>query len=346
MSEFLLISMNEATTHNFLSTNSKFTIPDLKVGTLDVLVSLSGELAKLDTFLESIVKKVAQYMADILEDNRDKVQENLLHFDLTTYITRFQWDKAKYPVQQSMKNISVTISKMRVIQIDNELKGKASVYNSIKGNLGSLLTRILADIVKKEDFVLDSEYLITLLVVVFFPLVLFIVIYSDWQKTYEMLSEMVVPRSSILLSEDQHSGLFSVTLFRKAKDDFKLKAKEKKVFIVRDFQYNEEKLKADKEEITQLSTDKKKQLGPLGRWLKVTFSEAFIVWIHTKALRVFTESILRYGLPVSFQPMLYKHLDSSDPVTDASIDIPGLNLNQQEYPYVYYKIDCNFFDFK
>ena len=31
---------------------------------------------------------------------------------------------------------------------------------------GSLLTRNLGDLVKKEDFVLDSEYLITLLVVV------------------------------------------------------------------------------------------------------------------------------------------------------------------------------------
>lgn len=31
---------------------------------------------------------------------------------------------------------------------------------------GSLMTRSLADIVKKEDFVLDSEYLITMLVVV------------------------------------------------------------------------------------------------------------------------------------------------------------------------------------
>lgn len=31
---------------------------------------------------------------------------------------------------------------------------------------GSLLTRSLADIVKKEDFVLDSEYLVTLLVIV------------------------------------------------------------------------------------------------------------------------------------------------------------------------------------
>lgn len=33
--------------------------------------------------------------------------------------------------------------------------------------------------------------------------------------------------------------------------------------------------------------------GPLLRWLKVNFSEAFIAWIHIKALRVFVESVLR-----------------------------------------------------
>lgn len=31
----------------------------------------------------------------------------------------------------------------------------------------------------------------------------------------------------------------------------------------------------------------------------------------------------------------------------ATMDIPGLNLSQQEYyPYVYYKIDCNLLEFK
>lgn len=34
--------------------------------------------------------------------------------------------------------------------------------------------------------------------------------------------------------------------------------------------------------------------GPLLRWLKVNFSEAFIAWIHIKALRVFVESVLRW----------------------------------------------------
>uniref|UniRef100_A0AAX7W5B3 V-type proton ATPase subunit C n=1 Tax=Astatotilapia calliptera TaxID=8154 RepID=A0AAX7W5B3_ASTCA len=321
----------------------------------------------LFAFLLIVVKKVAQYMADVLEDSRDKVQENLLAngVDLVTYVTRFQWDMAKYPIKQSLKNISEIISK-QVTQIDNDLKARASAYNNLKGNLqnlerknaGSLMTRSLADIVKKEDFVLDSEYLITMLVVV--PKTS----YADWQKTYETLAEMVVPRSTKLLFEDSDSGLFSVTLFRKAVDDFKHKARENK-FTVRDFQYNEEEMKADKEEMTRLSTDKKKQFGPLVRWLKVNFSEAFIAWIHIKALRVFVESVLRYGLPVNFQAMLlqpnkknmkklrevlydlYKHLDSSAAIIDASMDIPGLNLSQQEYyPYVYYKIDCNLLDFK
>ena len=40
------------------------------------------------------------------------------------------------------------------------------------------------------------------------------------------------------------------------------------------------------------------------RWLKVNFSECFMAWIHVKALRVFVESVLRYGLPVNFQGMV------------------------------------------
>ncbi|KAM6350173.1 V-type proton ATPase subunit C 1 isoform 2-T3 [Podargus strigoides] len=349
MTEFWLISapgektcqqtwekLHAATTkNNNLSTNSKFNIPDLKVGTLDVLVGLSDELAKLDAFVEGVVKKVAQYMADVLEDSKDKVQENLLAngVDLVTYITRFQWDMAKYPIKQSLKNISEIIAK-GVNQIDNDLKARASAYNNLKGNLQNL----------------ERKNAIS---------------YNDWVKQYETLAEMVVPRSSNVLFEDQDSYLCNVTLFRKAVDDFKHKAREYK-FMVRDFQYNEEEMKADKEEMNRLSTDKKKQFGPLVRWLKVNFSEAFIAWIHVKALRVFVESVLRYGLPVNFQAMLlqpnkktmkklrevlydlYKHLDSSAAaIIDATMDIPGLNLSQQEYyPYVYYKIDCNLLEFK
>lgn len=92
MSEYWLISapgdktcqqtwetMNNVTSkQNSLCENFKFHIPDLKVGTLDQLVGLSDDLGKLDAYVENITKKVAGYLGDVLEDQRDKLIENLL----------------------------------------------------------------------------------------------------------------------------------------------------------------------------------------------------------------------------------------------------------------------------
>lgn len=82
--------------------------------------------------------------------------------------------------------------------------------------------------------------------------------FNDWNAGYEKLTDMIVPRSSSLITQDQDFGLFNVTLFKKVVDEFKLHAREKK-FVVRDFTYNEEELAAGKNEITKLVTDKKKQ---------------------------------------------------------------------------------------
>lgn len=153
--------MNNVTSkQNSLCENFKFHIPDLKVGTLDQLVGLSDDLGKLDAYVETITRKVAAYLGDVLEDQRDKLIENLLAnngetrhepvissrnnwgipfilVDLSQYITRFQWDMAKYPIKQSLRNIADIISK-QVGQIDADLKTKSSAYNSLKGNLQNL----------------------------------------------------------------------------------------------------------------------------------------------------------------------------------------------------------------
>jgi V-type H+-transporting ATPase subunit C len=42
------------------------------------------------------------------------------------------------------------------------------------------------------------------------------------------------------------------------------------------------------------------------RLCKTNFSEAFAAWVHIKALRIFVESILRYGLPPNFQAAVLK----------------------------------------
>lgn len=69
---------------------------------------------------------------------------------------------------------------------------------------------------------------------------------------------MIVPRSTIMVTQDQDFALYTVTLFKKVVEEFKLHAREKK-FVVREFVYNEEELAAGKNEITKLVTDKKKQ---------------------------------------------------------------------------------------
>lgn len=348
---------------NNLSTNFKFHIPELKVGTLDVLVGLSDELGKLDVYAESVVRKMAHYMGDVLEE-KDKLKEHLLVNGATMmgYLTKFQWDMAKFPTKQPLKNIADQIAK-QLSQIDTDLKGRSHAYNSLKGSLqtlekkstGSLLTRSLADLIKKEDFVLDSEYLVTLLVVVRKISV------NEWLAKYESLTDMIVPRSSQKLAEDNDNVLFSVTVFRKVADEFKHKCVENK-FSVRDFVYNEEDLLAEKNEVTKLNTDMRKQFAPLVRWLRVNFGEAFLCWTHVKALRVFVESVLRYGLPVNFQAMLlappkksqkklrevlhqlYSHLDNSGTGGPGAelVDIPGLNLVSSDYyPYVFYKLSID-----
>ncbi|XP_047379519.1 V-type proton ATPase subunit C 2 isoform X3 [Sciurus carolinensis] len=401
MSEFWLISapgdkenlqalerMNTVTSKSNLSYNTKFAIPDFKVGTLDSLVGLSDELGKLDTFAESLIKRMAQSVVEVMEDSKGKVQENLLAngVDLTSFVTHFEWDMAKYPAKQPLVNVVDTLAK-QLAQIESDLKSRTAAYSALKATLenlekkstGNLFTRTLSDIVSKEDFVLDSEYLVTLLVIVPKPS------YAQWRKTYESLSDMVVPRSTKLIAEDNEGGLFTVTLFRKVIDDFKIKAKENK-FTVREFFYDEKEIKREREEMTRLLSDKKQQYqtscvalkkgsstfrdhkvkGPLLRWLKVNFSEAFVAWIHIKALRVFVESVLRYGLPVNFQAVLlqphkksatkrlrevlnsvFRHLDevAAASLLDASVEIPGLQLSNQDYfPYVYFHLDLGLLD--
>lgn len=302
---------------------------------------------------------------DVLEEKQDKVLENLQVNDMypEQYLTKFSWHKEKYPTQQPLKKIAEIIS-MQVGKIDSDLKTKATAYNTIKNNLqtlerkenGSLMTRNLANIAKKEHFVLGSEYLQTLLVVV--PKSFS----TDWTACYEKLTDMIVPKSSQLVMEDNENCLFTITMFKKVVEEFKHHAREKK-FVVRDFVWDDSAIAANKEQLTKLAQDKKKQFGPLVRWLRVNFGELFIAWVHVKALRVFVESVLRYGLPVNFQAMilqpnkgktrklreqldqLYAYLDGNQSGTTEHVDIPGIVMAQHEYySYVYLNMKVSLFE--
>lgn len=64
---------------------------------MDQLVGLSDDLGKLDAYVEQVCRKLSAYLGEVLEDNRDKLQENLLannseyRFVLCIFSVNFIW---------------------------------------------------------------------------------------------------------------------------------------------------------------------------------------------------------------------------------------------------------------
>jgi len=354
--------LNKATKKKNLSKNWIFNVPNLKVGTLDQLVEVSDDVTNLDSYSEQVMRKVASYTREIIQDPEELNQILLIRGqDFHTSLIKFQWDVAKYPTNQSLKNIQAMISR-QVSDIDSELKKRSKAYNGLKFELlnrnkrktGSLMSRDISEYIRKEHIVLGSEYLITLIVILPLDLI------SEWAASYETITDMVVPRSTEFVYQDNEYALVTVTLFRKVVDEFKHKAKERK-FVVKDFEFNQEEIDNNLVEDTKLASEIQKKHGPLVRWLKTNFAESFEAWIHIKILRIFSESVLRYGLPVCFQAILilpevkaerklreilkkiYGQLDSTTSYYECDYDIPpGLGLNPTEYfPYVSTRINMN-----
>lgn len=348
-----------------MSSAAKFNLPNLKVGTLDALMALSDDLAKLDQFTELIMIKVYNYMANALEENDlHKLPEytKVNNKDLGAYCNSFVWDVAKFPTKVSIKEIHDIIAK-NLTKIEKDFKTKSTTYNNLKSNLaqhekketGSLVTRNLGPIVKEEDFVVASEYLVTACVVV--PKLNV----KEWEGSYWKLADFVVPGSSHCVYQDGEQFLYTVTMFKKTMDAFKNNAREKK-FIVRDFTYSKERIDQASNEVKNLQKAKDRAYVPLIRWLKGNFSEAFVNWLHVKALRLFTESVLRYGLPATFLTValepskklekklreklhsMYSELDIND-VQGAEVgEIPGVFMGGDYYPYVSFDVNTAFVD--
>lgn len=87
-------------------------------------------------------------------------------------------------------------------------------------------------------------------------------------------------------------------------EDFKSRAREKR-FIVREFNFDSTSHASNEEAISQLEAEVDRLRIGLIRWCKAHFGETFIAWMHIKVIRVFVESVLRYGLPVNFVVILY-----------------------------------------
>lgn len=110
---------------------------------------------------------------------------------------------------------------------------------------------------------------------------------------------MVVPRSCSLITSDDEFTLYAVTTFKKHSMEFIHKCRERK-WTPRDFKYVEGGKEEERKEVDRVGADEKKLWGEALRLGRTGWSEGVMVWVHVLALRVFVETVLRYGLPLDF----------------------------------------------
>jgi V-type H+-transporting ATPase subunit C len=304
-----------------LSVNYRLTCPDLRVGTLDSLLALSDDLVKVNSASEQVVEKVRR---QFLELETQSGREHGVDQPTTTdarntdggltidgesverFLTTFEWDEAKHPARRALKETVEKLSE-RVARIEEEFKLKCGQMTMTKNQLNSLLrkqgtgvnARDLGDIINADDLI-QTENLTTLIVSV--PKLRV----NEWNESYETLSQFVVPRSSKVVHTDGDSVLHTVVLFRRVVDAFITAAREKVGSTAKEYSHDPEAFQEAKTQRAEVERELAERRESLVEWCQISYGEAFSLWMHVCMVRIFVESILRYGLPPDFQAVLMR----------------------------------------
>eukprot|EP00919_Chromeraceae_sp_WS-2016_P002846 GHVR01007029.1.p1 GENE.GHVR01007029.1~~GHVR01007029.1.p1 ORF type:complete len:397 (+),score=64.42 GHVR01007029.1:67-1257(+) len=285
-----------------------FDVPEnLKFGSFDDLIRLVDDLVKHDVFVEGVLRRVERQLYELSGENTE-FRVNWQFHDMTPeqYLKRFCWDDAKFPRTRFIKdNIDMLLA--AVAKSDEDVRLKSGFFNELKIQVAShsrkdhlnLTQRNLIDVltpgtVSEDDFV-ETEHVTTLIVVIGRG------IKSQWESSYEGLCELIVPRSTKQLSAEDREGnaLWRVLLFRSAVENFKAACRSRK-FVVREFQYSEHAYLRLMEQRSILEAERGRQEVFLVNICKAAFSDTLVGWLHLKAVRVFVEAVLRFGVPPQF----------------------------------------------
>merc|ERR1712151_1357161 len=93
--------------------------------------------------------------------------------------------------------------------------------------------------------------------------------------------------------------VWRVVMFKSAVEAFKKHCRERK-WIVRDFEYSEEAYKKLTAQREQVDEQVKRQHDLVKSLYAAAWSDSMIALVHLKAMRVFVESVLRFGMPPNF----------------------------------------------
>ncbi|CRH03084.1 vacuolar ATP synthase subunit c, putative [Plasmodium relictum] len=294
--------------HICIDTNILDVPTNLKFCSFDDLLKCADDLQKYDSYAYGCLKKIEKIAKEYDENIELKIIYQRQHINIDQYIRRFSWDDAKYPRNRSLTD-TVDIMINNITKLSDEIQIKSSMLNDLKekkkkdiplNDSNNFLLRNLNEIltpqtVNESDFI-ETEHLTTLVACVPKNLV------EEWKSNYEKFCEYVVPRSTEqfkdLVDKDGNT-LWKVLVFKKFAENFKQAAKLKKI-VVKSFKYDEKQYNDMMETRTKIEAEIIRQETFLRRMCLAAFSDIFIAFIHINILRVFCESVLRFGVPPNF----------------------------------------------
>lgn len=282
----------------------KFDVPEsLKFSAFDNLVKLSDDLAKADSGVEQVLRRIERQLLDIDPNAERAILSQRQQMPWAEYVRNFPWDDAKFPRSRSI-NDSIQLLQGSVSRLDEEVRTRSSSYADLKSQIsnaekrdgGTFAMKDLTEVLTpentlEEDFI-NTQHLMTVVVVV--PRGQD----KEWLKSYEKFSENVVPMSTKKFAplDKEQNSLWRVVLFQSALEPFKKACREKK-YIVRD---NFAVSKADYakfiEEKQSLQKEMRQQETFLMRVCQAAFSDCLVSWMHLKAIRTYVEATLRSGI--------------------------------------------------
>jgi V-type H+-transporting ATPase subunit C len=261
----------------------------------ELVAMIAGGAAGIDEELKQLTTSFVDKQA-ALADARRRSGGNLMAADLNDTLDEETMRHVKIHDTEYLKTVFVAIPKGGK---ENFEKNVESLASDAVGYGGPDWTRDPSKLGKPVEFGRDV----------------------DRQK---VRGSPVVPGSIQLVKADEESILYAVTILRgqyeaghyegndfhpgsmkEFEADFGQACREKR-YVLRDFKWDASQASKSAVAREQLQVEVDGMKSALMRWCKTHYGDAFVAWMHIKAIRVFVESVLRYGLPVDFTSVLYK----------------------------------------
>lgn len=261
----------------------------------ELVALIAGGAAAVEEELKQLTQSFGDKTA-ALQDVKRRKAGNLLSADLNDLLTDEIMSKVKLVNTDYLKTVFIAVP---VTMQENFVRNVEKLGNDLVGYGGPDWSRDPSSLGQPVNFGAKVD-------------------------RHKVRGSPVVPGSVQLVHRDEDSLLYAVTILRGmyeagyyendefqpgTKVDFEgefAKACREKRYTLREFEWDPTQASKSSMALEQLQVEVDGMQSALTRWCKNHFGDVFVAWMHIKVIRVFVESVLRYGLPVDFTAVLYK----------------------------------------